>query len=94
MAAGGGRGALSRLVARLSWALLKRERMGVDELGNAYYRWGGAAALRGASGPVNSVPRCFIPHSNRSPLHDCVAPCLSGRFLPQPQEAGEERVWG
>lgn len=48
MAAGGGRGAMSRLAARLSWALLKRERMGVDELGNVYYRWGGVAALQGA----------------------------------------------
>ncbi len=43
MAAGGG--ALSRLAARLSWALLKRERMGIDELGNAYYRWAALAAL-------------------------------------------------
>jgi hypothetical protein len=35
---GAGGGALSRLAARLSWALLKRERVGLDELGNAYYR--------------------------------------------------------
>ncbi|PRW57224.1 mitochondrial isoform X1 [Chlorella sorokiniana] len=38
MAAGGSGGALSRLAARLSWALLKRERMGVDEMGNKYFR--------------------------------------------------------
>ena len=38
MAAGAGRGALSRLAARLSWALLRRERVGADELGNVYYR--------------------------------------------------------
>lgn len=37
MAAAGG-GALSRLAARLSWALFKRERLGADELGNIYFR--------------------------------------------------------
>jgi len=31
-------GGLTRLAARLSWALLKRERVGADELGNMYYR--------------------------------------------------------
>ena len=40
MAAAGGGGALSRLAARLSWALLKRERCGVDEFGNVFIRSG------------------------------------------------------
>jgi NADH:ubiquinone oxidoreductase subunit len=31
-------GVLRGLGARISWALLKRERVGVDELGNVYYR--------------------------------------------------------
>ena len=39
-AAGGGGGALSRLAARLSWALFKRERCGVDEFGNIFIRSG------------------------------------------------------
>ncbi|KAI3438169.1 hypothetical protein D9Q98_000606 [Chlorella vulgaris] len=29
---------MSRLCARISWALLKRERVGADELGNVYFR--------------------------------------------------------
>ncbi|PSC72342.1 NADH:ubiquinone oxidoreductase family isoform B [Micractinium conductrix] len=33
-----GGGALSRLAARVSWALFKRERVGMDELGNVYIR--------------------------------------------------------
>lgn len=33
-----GGGALQRLAARITWALFKRERVGVDELGNIYYR--------------------------------------------------------
>ncbi|KAL4452305.1 hypothetical protein ABPG75_007967 [Micractinium tetrahymenae] len=37
MAAGGG-STLSRLAARISWALFKRERVGIDELGNVYVR--------------------------------------------------------
>lgn len=37
-ATGAGRGSLSRLAARISWALFKRERVGIDELGNVYVR--------------------------------------------------------
>lgn len=37
-AAGRGGGALSRLAARISWTLFKRERVGADELGNVYVR--------------------------------------------------------
>ena len=61
MAAAGGGGALSRLAARLSWALLKRERCGVDEFGNVFIRqgttewvWYGSSA---ASPPAVMPPR-------------------------------------
>lgn len=51
-----GCGALSRLGARLSWALLKRQRTGVDELGNVYYR----KLEKNAEG--NEVERRFVKY--------------------------------
>ena len=36
--AGGGGGALARLVARLNRLLFKREKQGIDEVGNVYWR--------------------------------------------------------